>query len=131
MCMRIVYTPPKETHILTLSLKKTEAMGPEITMYPTFPYPSCLFFLLIIIFSFSLFRALKYRNSYLVKDSFDNWCITQEIEDLDDRRKKMDKPTILPLKGKELQKYKTPSKDQLLLSFMKLFVFYFMDLRDN
>lgn len=106
-------------------------MGPEITMYPTFPYPSCLFFLLIIIFSFSLFRALKYRNSYLVKDSFDNWCITQEIEDLDDRRKKMDKPTILPLKGKELQKYKTPSKDQLLLSFMKLFVFYFMDLRDN
>ncbi|XP_071826077.1 DC-STAMP domain-containing protein 2-like isoform X2 [Apostichopus japonicus] len=54
-------------------------------------------------------KALKYRNSYLVKDSFDNWCITQEIEDLDDRRKKMDKPTILPLKGKELQKYKTPN----------------------
>ncbi|CAK9303405.1 unnamed protein product [Gordionus sp. m RMFG-2023] len=53
----------------------------------------------------SLFKACSYRKRYLCTDAFDNLYITSRFRDIDDRREKMGKDNLLPLKWREKWTY--------------------------
>ncbi|NXJ99822.1 DCST2 protein, partial [Corythaixoides concolor] len=54
-------------------------------------------------------QALRYRHRYLRDDTFDNVYITRRVIDLDLRRAKQGKPTVLPLKARERSRYIPPA----------------------
>ncbi|CAH1790156.1 unnamed protein product [Owenia fusiformis] len=50
-------------------------------------------------------KAILYRKKYLTQDKFDNFYLTFNLRDIDERREEMEKETILPLKGREKWTY--------------------------
>ncbi|XP_013388561.1 DC-STAMP domain-containing protein 2 isoform X2 [Lingula anatina] len=52
-------------------------------------------------------KAMLYRRNYLTKDKFDNFYVTFNLRDIDERRQEMERETILPLNWKESSKYIT------------------------
>lgn len=58
-------------------------------------------FFLACFFLFLFFRVYYYRYKYLSSDKYDNHYINKYIVELDLRRAKMDKETVLPLEPRE------------------------------
>ncbi|KAJ6656897.1 hypothetical protein lerEdw1_002898 [Lerista edwardsae] len=54
-------------------------------------------------------RALLYRKQYLRTDSFDNVYITQAFLEMDAQRRKLKRPTVLPLSAAESTRYIRPT----------------------
>ncbi|XP_077178160.1 DC-STAMP domain-containing protein 2 [Paroedura picta] len=68
-----------------------------------FGYMSTLVILYIYV------KALLYRKCYLHEDSFDNIYITKQFLEMDAMRRKLQRPTVLPLSATESTKYIRPA----------------------
>ena len=53
---------------------------------------------------------MLYRHKYVTSDRFDNFYITYDLRDIDERRKELGRESILPLTFKETGKYVKASK---------------------
>ncbi|KAM4600387.1 DC-STAMP domain-containing protein 2 [Polymixia lowei] len=62
----------------------------------------------LLILALTYLQAVMYRHRYLHQDDFDNIYITDQFEELDQRRTRDNRPTVLPLSKKETSTYITP-----------------------
>lgn len=52
-----------------------------------------------------LCRAVMYRYRYVTDDGYDNHYLSELIKRVDDKREQQQKPTVLPLKTREMRRY--------------------------
>ncbi|XP_043241962.1 DC-STAMP domain-containing protein 2-like [Amphibalanus amphitrite] len=64
---------------------------------------SCVVYILLI-----LAKAVMYRYRYVTDDGYDNHYLSVLIKRVDDKREQMEKPTVLPLKTREMRRYIDP-----------------------
>ena len=62
-------------------------------------------FLNVVLASVSFYSAFLYRTKWLSNDRFDNLYVTFTVLDLDERRKEVVRPSIMPLMFDEERKY--------------------------
>ncbi|CAH1169930.1 unnamed protein product, partial [Phaedon cochleariae] len=59
----------------------------------------------VLFFVFMVVRVTMYRHKFLTKNSFDNKFLSKDFHDIDMRRVKIDKETVLPLNDREAKVY--------------------------
>ncbi|KAG7297299.1 hypothetical protein JYU34_019258 [Plutella xylostella] len=91
----------------------TEIRGRADPLLTWLSWSSCVtsLFLLLIIF-----RAKYYQHMYEVRSRFDNRYITKDLRELDLKRAKQDRETVLPLNRREKAKYVTTTSFRLVAS---------------
>ncbi|XP_046414178.1 DC-STAMP domain-containing protein 2-like [Neodiprion virginianus] len=58
-----------------------------------------------LFFLFMMLRVIYYRNKWLTNERFDNRYLTDDLREIDLRRARLDKETVLPLNRREKNKY--------------------------
>ncbi|CAB3257663.1 unnamed protein product [Arctia plantaginis] len=84
--------------------------GPLLTWLSWSSCVTSLFLLLII------FRAKYYQHMYETRSRFDNRYITKELQELDLKRQRQGRETVLPLNRRERAKYITTTSFRLVAS---------------